>query len=145
MTRKIKTRQRHMNKIKRDVFLGARADWLAKQASVELERTRSTVIDCLICKHLTTKTCLVWIDNNGGTATLATDTVSLTNLGRPVLVLRTAELKGKYGPADTITLKGDASTAASIVRSWAVEPGRSRYEIERAQLFLSQWPEGPQI
>ncbi len=47
-----------------------------------------------------------------------------------------------YGPADTLP-SGD--TAAMLVVSWATRPHRTHEEREAARLFLSQWPDGPQL
>lgn len=47
-----------------------------------------------------------------------------------------------YGPADALP-SGD--TAAMLVVSWATRPHRTHEEREAARVFLSQWPDGPQL
>jgi hypothetical protein len=71
--------------------------------------------------------------------------------GLPVLQIKTRDRAravtcaypdGEYGPAD-ITAPG--VTAAAIVAAWARRPGRTPEELQAAQSYLSQWPDGPQV
>jgi len=90
---------------------------------------------------------LITKDEKGGTAILTTES-SLSHYGIPVLRIEAEDVDGDFGPADLI---GDLDhperimTAASIIAGWAKTGKRTKEEIETAGLFLSQWPEGPQL
>ena len=90
---------------------------------------------------------LITKDAKGGTAILTTNS-SLSHYGLPVLQITAEDVDGDFGPADLI---GDLDhperiiTAANIVVGWAKTGKRTKEEIEAAGLFLSQWPDGPQI
>lgn len=49
-----------------------------------------------------------------------------------------------YEPSEILAPLDPPFYAASIVYTWACEPGRSEGEIAYAREYLSQWPEGPQ-
>jgi hypothetical protein len=90
---------------------------------------------------------LITKDEKGGTAILTTNSPT-SHYGIPVLQITAEDVDGDFGPANLI---GDLDhperiiTAASIVVGWAKTGKRTKEEIEAAGLFLSQWPEGPQI
>jgi len=90
---------------------------------------------------------LISKDDKGGTAILTTDS-PMSHYGIPVLRIEAEDVDGDFGPADLI---GDLDhperiiTAASIVAGWAKTGKRTKEEIEAAGLFLSQWPDGPQL
>jgi hypothetical protein len=85
----------------------------------------------------------ILIKMKNGSAVLTTDS-PVSSRGIPILRVNAETVQGDFGPADII---GDdcTTTAAEIVRGWAKEGKRTKEEIEAAKLFLSQWPEGPQI
>jgi len=90
---------------------------------------------------------LITKDGKGGTAILTTNS-PVSHYGIPVLQITAEDVDGDFGPADLI---GDLDhperiiTAANIVVGWAKTGKRTKEEIEAAGLFLSQWPDGPQI
>ena len=90
---------------------------------------------------------LIIKDEKGGTAILTTWSPQ-SHYGCPVLRIEAEDVDGDFGPADLI---GDLDhperimTAASIIAGWAKTGKRTKEEIETAGLFLSQWPEGPQL
>ncbi len=51
---------------------------------------------------------------------------------------------GDFKPSDILAPLDPPFYAASILYTWACEPGRSEGEIAFAREYLSQWPDGPQ-
>jgi len=88
------------------------------------------------------KDILVKVDEKGGTVILTTDSPASTQ-GAPILKVDTEDLEGEFGPSDI--LGEDLLTAAEFIVEWARTGERSKAETQAAKLFLSQWPEGPQI
>ena len=88
------------------------------------------------------KDILIKKDEKGGTIILTADSPASTQ-GIPILKVDTEDAEGEFGPSDIIG--EDLLTAAEVVVGWAKEKKRTKEEIEAAKLFLSQWPEGPQI
>ena len=72
-----------------------------------------------------------------------------------ILVLRSLDCDcPDMGPADTLCLHAEPQdwrdvfgvhTAAEIVRKWALLHDPSQDAYTTAELFLSQWPQGPQL
>jgi len=83
-------------------------------------------------------------DEKGGFAILTTDS-PMSHYGVPVLRIEAEDVDGDFGPADLIGEVPNLVSAASIVAGWARSGERTREEIEAARLFLSQWPDGPQL
>lgn len=84
---------------------------------------------------------LISSDPDGGTAALTTYS-PLSHYGIPILRIEGDDINGDFGPADIVH---STLTAADVVAGWAIKPERTDGEIETARLFLSQWPDGPQI
>ena len=87
---------------------------------------------------------LIIKDEKGGTAILTTWNPQ-SHYGCPVLRIEAEDVDGDFGPADLIGEVPNLVSAASIVSGWAKTGKRTKEEIEAARLFLSQWPEGPQL
>jgi hypothetical protein len=90
---------------------------------------------------------LILKDKTGGTAVLTVYSPQ-SHYGIPVLRIESDEVNEDFGPADlidTLSVGGDIFPAANIVFAWTQLPGRTAGELKAARLFLSQWPEGPQI
>ena len=90
---------------------------------------------------------LIMVDEKGGTAILTTNS-PMSRRGIPVLRVKTEDVDGDFGPADLIGEHKKPEmirTAAGIVAEWFRTIEHTEEEIEAARLFLSQWPEGPQI
>lgn len=92
---------------------------------------------------------LITKDKDGGMAYLTTAS-SQSHYGIPVLRIEGAQDipdRGiDYGPADIVAETGNhILTGASIVAGWAMDKKRTPREVEIARLYLSQWPDGPQI
>jgi len=88
------------------------------------------------------KDILIRKDEKGGTIILTTNSPASTQ-GIPILKVDTEDTEGEFGPSDIIG--EDLLTAAELIVEWAKKGKRNKEEIEAAKLFLSQWPEGPQI
>jgi hypothetical protein len=90
---------------------------------------------------------LISTDANGGTAVLTTASPQ-SHYGIPVLRIEADDIESDhdYGPADIIaTVNGKEITGASVIAGWALQPGRTPEETHIARLYLSQWPDGPQL
>jgi len=87
---------------------------------------------------------LISKDKKGGTAILTTGSPQ-SHYGIPVLRIEAEDVDGDFGPADQIGNPPNVMTAAGIVAGWARTGKHTKEEIEAARLFLSQWPDGPQI
>jgi hypothetical protein len=88
-------------------------------------------------------------DADGGVAYLTTASPQ-SHYGIPVLRIDGAkDIPDRgidYGPANVIAQTGNHMlTGASIVAGWAMDKKRTPREVEIARLYLSQWPDGPQI
>jgi hypothetical protein len=86
---------------------------------------------------------LILSDDNGGTARLTTDSPA-SSYGIPVLVLDADDIRGEFGPADTLPTD-QPLTGADLVATWGSEPERTEEERTAAGRFLRQWPDGPQL
>ena len=90
---------------------------------------------------------LIMVDEKGGTAILTTNS-PMSRRGIPVLRVKAEDVDGDFGPADLIGERRRPEmirTAAGIVAEWVRTINPTGKELEAARLFLSQWPEGPQI
>ena len=85
---------------------------------------------------------LIMTDSKAGTVRLTTDHAA-SSYGSPVLVIEAEDVKGAYGPADTI---GDSGIrGADIVAAWDRKLDRTPEERAAAGSYLRQWFEGPQV
>ena len=70
--------------------------------------------------------------------------------GIPVLRLGEESIVD-YGPSDVVsrdaaeTFGSDAGTAANVIVEWARRFATGSPEHDAAELFCSQWPDGPQV
>jgi len=90
---------------------------------------------------------LIMKDASGGTTYLTNQSTS-SHYGIPVLQITAEDVDGDFGPADLIGDLDRPETlfpAANIVQSWGRQPERTGDERKAAALYLSQWPEGPQL
>lgn len=93
---------------------------------------------------------IIIIKNKGGGVAYLTTASSQSHYGIPVLRIDGAkDIPDRgidYGPADVIAeINGRILTGAHIVAGWAMDKKRIPREIEIARLYLSQWPDGPQV
>ena len=84
---------------------------------------------------------LLTTDPDGGTAVLTTASPA-SHYGIPTLRITADDVNGDFGPADLIESN---LTAAMVVHGWALVADRTADELHAARLYLSQWPEGPQV
>jgi hypothetical protein len=92
---------------------------------------------------------MVGIARHGKAFFLTTDS-PLSSYGIPVLRIKTRERAfaeygypdGDYQPGDVVI---SGVSGATIVAAWARRPERKPEELKLAQLYLSQWPDGPQV
>jgi hypothetical protein len=70
-----------------------------------------------------------------------------SHYGIPVLRIEGDEAPYDYGPADNISLLDGllVISGAELVDAWARGEDRTEEEREAARMFLSQWPDGPQL
>ncbi len=88
-------------------------------------------------------------DKDGGIAYLTTASPQ-SHYGVPVLRIEGAkDIPDRgidYGPADVIVVAdGRVIKGAHIIAAWAMGKKRTPQEVELARLYLSQWPDGPQV
>lgn len=86
-------------------------------------------------------------DADGGKVRL-TNISLFSRFGAPVLQFIAEDMDGEFGPRDLIDLSGMGGgqvTAAFLVLVWALAPERTNDELAAADMFLRQWPEGPQL
>jgi len=83
----------------------------------------------------------VMTDNESGETVILTTDSPQSHSGAPVLRIEAEDVNGDFGPADMV----GKVTAADIIVGWAEQETRTKKEIEAAQMFLTQWPDGPQL
>jgi len=87
---------------------------------------------------------LIARDKKGGTAILTVNS-PVSHYGIPVLRIEAEDVEGDFGPSDLIGKDNNLITAAQVVAGWVTSGEHTAEELALAQLFLGQWPEGPQI
>ena len=67
--------------------------------------------------------------------------------GLPVLVIWKDDRHWEVTdhPKDAVDILPQVANAGELVAHWGLQPDRTDDEKVAAQLFLGQWPEGPQI
>ncbi len=85
------------------------------------------------------------IKNDKGGEGRITNQVAASSYGLPVFSSTMEEFEGDFGPADIINWEGHYFPVANLIITLARHSPMSDSELEAVDLFLSQWPEGPQL